>query len=52
MRGYSLVGIAGELGVPLVEAVRFKASIMRKLDAAHTADVIRLGIYARVDEQS
>lgn len=52
VRGYSLVGIGGEMGVPLDEAARFKASIMRKLDATHTAEVIRLGIYAGVDEQS
>ena len=50
MRGSSLVRIAGEMGISLEEAVLLKASRMEKLGALQTADAIRLGIYARVDE--
>jgi len=47
--GYSLIRVAGELGVSLEDAVRLKASLMRKLGANVTADLVRIGIYAQVD---
>lgn len=50
VRGSSLIRIAGEMGISLEDAVLLKASLMEKLGALQTADVIRLGIYARVDE--
>lgn len=50
VRGSSLIRIAGEMGISLEETVLVKASLMKKLGALQTADVIRLGIYARVDE--
>ena len=50
VRGCSLITIAGELGITLEKAAMLKASLMRKLGAEQTADVIRVGIYARVDE--
>lgn len=50
VRGCSLIGIAGQMGKSLEEAVLLKASLMKKLGAHQTADLIRLGIYARVDE--
>ena len=50
VRGCSVIEIAGEMGVLVEEAVSLKASLMKKLGALATADVIRLGIHARVDE--
>lgn len=47
--GHSLVGTAGQLGVTLEDAVRLKASLMRKLGANATADLVRIGIWAQVD---
>lgn len=45
--GYSLVKIAGDLGVDLEEAVRLKAFLLRKLGAMTTADLVRIGLYAQ-----
>lgn len=50
VRGCSLIWIAAEMGITLEEAVLLKASLMKKLAARQTADAIRLGIHARVDE--
>ena len=47
--GCSLIRIAGQLGVSLEDAVRMKASLMNKLGASATADLVRIGVYARVD---
>lgn len=48
--GLSLIGIAGEMGIPLEKTVLLKGSLMKKLGAFQTADAIRIGIYARVDQ--
>jgi FixJ family two-component response regulator len=45
--GYSLVKIAGDLGIELEEALRLKASLFRKLGAMTTADLVRVGLYAQ-----
>lgn len=50
VKGYSLSNAAGELGFTLEEAVRLKDSLMEKLRTKTTADLVRLGIYAQVDE--
>lgn len=47
--GYSLIRVAGELGVSLEDAIRLKASLMSKLGANVTADLVRIGIHAQVD---
>lgn len=48
--GYSLSRAAAELGVSLEDAVRVRSSLMEKLGATITADVVRVGIYAQTDE--
>ena len=48
--GYSLAAAAAVLGVSLDDAVQAKASLMKKLGATMTADLVRLGIYAQVHE--
>ena len=48
--GHSLIRIAGEMGVTLEEAVQLKASLMSKLGASATADLVRIGLYARARE--
>lgn len=47
MGGYSLVKIAHELGLSLEESVLLKASLMRKLEATTSADLVRIGLYAQ-----
>ena len=49
VEGCSLVRIAGELGLSLEEAAQAKASLMSKLGASATADLVRIGLYAQVD---
>lgn len=44
--GSSLKQIALKLGLSLAQAETQKASMMRKLNAASTADLVRVGIYA------
>jgi FixJ family two-component response regulator len=48
--GYSLIKIAGDLGLPLEETVRTKANLMKKLGATTTADLVRIGLYAQAEE--
>lgn len=45
-QGFSLIQIAGKLGLLLEDVVRLKLSTMKKVSAAHTADLVRIGIYA------
>lgn len=49
VEGHSLIRIAGQLGVSQEDAVRLKASLMSKLGANVTADLVRIGIYAQAD---
>lgn len=41
--------IGGELGLTLEEAALVKLSLMKKLGAKVTADLVRIGVYARMD---
>ena len=47
--GYSLIKIAGELGLSLEETLLMKAALMRKLEATTTADLVRIGLYAQAE---
>ena len=49
MDGYSLVKIAGEMGLPLEDTALMKASLMKRLGAKETADLVRIGIYGQTD---
>ena len=46
--GHSLLQLAGRLGVTPERASLLKLSTMEKLDCATTADLVRVGLYARV----
>jgi DNA-binding CsgD family transcriptional regulator len=47
--GHSLLQIAGRLGMLLEDAAILKVATMKKLGAAHTADLVRLGVHAGFD---
>jgi DNA-binding CsgD family transcriptional regulator len=47
--GHSLLQIAGRLGMLLEDAAMLKVATMKKLGAAHTADLVRLGVHAGID---
>ena len=50
VEGYSLIRISGEFDISLEDAVRLKTSLMTKLGAATTADLVRVGLYGRGNE--
>ena len=46
--GHSITSIAASLSIDPHSAEHAKQSLMKKLSAGSTADVVRIGIYARV----
>lgn len=45
--GCSLIRIAAKLGLPLEKTYQLKSSLMKKLNANSTADLVRVGILAQ-----
>lgn len=51
VEGYSLLKASVVLGVSLEETARLKVSLLQKLDATRSADLVRVGLYAGLPEQ-
>lgn len=51
VRGMSLKSTATMMGIPLDRIEHARATMMKKLKAARTADVVRIGLYAGLDLQ-
>lgn len=49
--GSSLIEASVALGMSLEEAARLRSSLMQKLGASRTADLVRVGLYASLSNQ-